>query len=389
MNKPKICVTIPNLHGAGCERMLSEVLPFYANSFDIDLLILENKISYPIPSNTNVFCLESSNNKSGIFNRGIAFFKTFLKLRKFLLTKKYNAIISYLDTHNCVVYFANKLAHNTKQVACEQTIDYDFIKYSNLSKLKLFLLRSIITFVYNRVSRVIAVSENVKQYLTKELNVNNTITVIHNAVDIGKFNLIPTKNIEFEKEFESAEIKLLTVARFDYQKNIHFLLKCISQICKQIPECKLFILGKGPQENEIKNLIKELELTNNVYLLGFKEFPQEYMKAADVFLFSSRYESFGNVIVEALACGLPVVTTNYGLVVTEILKTDSIVAYIAEQNDVENFVFNVNIVLKQIIGQKNYKEINYNYVLKNFNAIDKSNLYINTIKSVITDCKLD
>ncbi len=86
--KKKICVTIPSLHGAGCERMLSEVLPYYTSEFDVDLLLVENKISYSIPDDINIICLDKSSGKSGAPNRVAAASTMLFSLILFFSQKK-------------------------------------------------------------------------------------------------------------------------------------------------------------------------------------------------------------------------------------------------------------------------------------------------------------
>lgn len=79
-------------------------------------------------------------------------------------------------------------------------------------------------------------------------------------------------------------------------------------------------MGEGEDRGRLEYLIKELKLENNVSLLGFVENPYAYMQRSDVFVLSSRWEGFGNVLVEAMACGCPVVSTNCPSGPAEILE---------------------------------------------------------------------
>lgn len=374
--QPRLCVTIPSMHGAGCERMLAEVLPFYSERFSVDLVLLEGRINYEIPDKVNVVSLDTP--LSGFTGAQAAM----LSLRRHLKKENYAAVVSYLDLYNALVslalmFWPRRPAH----VACEHTTDREYFFHSRMPAWKQIGMKRALKFAYGRADRVIAVSENVKDFLVRDLGIDRPIDVIHNAVDPAKFNLLPADTSRIDERYLAAKTRLLCISRLDHQKNIPFLLESFSSAAERIPDATLFILGDGPDRRSVEEMIVELGLLGRVILLGFRQNPQDYLKMADVFALASRYESFGNVIVEAMACGVPVVTTNYGAVVKEIL-TDGTAGRIVEQGDRQAFA---EAIVDVLGDEKSDLPAISSLTLQRFSMGEKAQQYIAAVEAAIKD----
>jgi len=145
------------MQGAGCERMLAQVLPYYSEWFDVDLVLLENRITYALPPNLNVVSLDTP--LQGY--RGML--KAIRSLRKHFAKHYYDAIISYLDLYNVAVAASLLFKRGRPvHVACEHTTDREYFHYSRMPASRQALLKRALRFAYARADRVIAVSENLR-----------------------------------------------------------------------------------------------------------------------------------------------------------------------------------------------------------------------------------
>lgn len=364
--------------------MLSEVLPYYSAAFDVDLVLLENKVSFNIPDSVNVICLDRSIDSGNVISKAVSAVSTIFRLRRRLRETKYAAIVSYLDSYNVMVCVANSLRRGkTKHIACEQTLDYEFFQNSAMAGWKQRIFKIAVKIAYNKVDRIIAVSQNLKNFLEFELGVKTPITVIHNGVDTGKFNLDPPADTgDIDSKFKNTKTKLLCLSRLDHQKNIFFLLDSFALAADTAGDANLFILGSGPLQAAIGDRIALLNLKDRVYLLGFSNHPEDYLKLCDAFLLTSRYESFGNVVIEALACGAPVLTTNYGKVIYEIIQSKDL-GHIIDQHDKRGYA---DAIIDLVNNNDRYDKANlFKYAASKFDASVKAKEYVETVNAEIAN----
>lgn len=114
---------------------------------------------------------------------------------------------------------------------------------------------------------------------------------------------------------------ITTITRLEYnQKDPKTLLKAFSLVLKKFPKASLLICGVGPKEEDLKNYAKELGIDKNVYFLGFQKNPINILKNSDVFVLSSKSERSPIVLIEALLCGTPIISTNYQTGAKSLLK---------------------------------------------------------------------
>ena len=143
--------------------------------------------------------------------------------------------------------------------------------------------------------------------------------VIPNAINSKKFNTkLNNNSIILEDFFVKAPIKIINIGRFDDNKNQEYLIRIFIDLKKYIPNAKLFLFGEGERKNNLIKWVKSLSLDKDIFFMGWKSNIEEYIKRADLLIHTSKYESFGNIIIEALACGTPVLTSAYGLVLCQI-----------------------------------------------------------------------
>ncbi len=156
---------------------------------------------------------------------------------------------------------------------------------------------------YNKADLIIAVSNSSKIDLVQNYKIKNEkITVINNPVINDNF-FYSKKATKVNSEF-----LFVSVGRLHSVKNHSLLLDALSLIKDKI-NFKLVILGEGPERTNIERKIIELNLVSHVELRGFVIEPFIVIKESDILIVSSKIEGFGNVVVEALACGVPVVST--------------------------------------------------------------------------------
>jgi glycosyltransferase involved in cell wall biosynthesis len=103
---------------------------------------------------------------------------------------------------------------------------------------------------------------------------------------------------------------LVACGRLHVQKDYPTLLRALVLIRAEIPDARLWILGEGPERRELERIVHQLGLTDAVDFMGFQSNPHAYIAQADVFVLSSCWEGFGNVLVEAMVCEVPVVSTD-------------------------------------------------------------------------------
>lgn len=164
---------------------------------------------------------------------------------------------------------------------------------------------------------IVAVSEDVKEDYIKTYRVNpKKITTIYNYCNkeyieesIKKYDIDECD----KKIFEDGKV-ILTVGKLKKQKGVWHLIIAFRRVLEKHENAKLVILGMGELEEYLKNLIKDMHLENNVYMLGHKNKNiYTYMKKSDIFVLPSLFEGMPNVILEAMECGLPIIATDcYG-----------------------------------------------------------------------------
>jgi glycosyltransferase involved in cell wall biosynthesis len=169
-----------------------------------------------------------------------------------------------------------------------------------------------------RARKIIAVSHFTKWELTNYYKIpTNKIRVIHNGVDVNKFKPAADKRrVKTELGFNPDDLAIVSVGRLYARKGLFTLIESMPVVIKRFPTAKFIISGKG-QSDEMHKLIAHAErlgVKNNIVFTGYypdKKLPLLY-QAADVFAFSTFYEHHPFAVLEALATGLPVVTTTVG-----------------------------------------------------------------------------
>src|SRR6185436_4776607 len=168
----------------------------------------------------------------------------------------------------------------------------------------------VVTFSINQSDGVTAVSENLKEETYRNFPVNREIEVIPNFVDLKRFR--KAKKEHFKKAIAPKGEKILIhTSNFRKVKRTQDVVIVFKKVHEQIPS-KLLLVGDGPERQYMEQLCRELEITDDVRFLGKQDPVEELLAVSDLFLMPSETESFGLAALEAMACQVPVISTNAG-----------------------------------------------------------------------------
>lgn len=162
---------------------------------------------------------------------------------------------------------------------------------------------------YPRAAKVVAISQGIASELEETLSLPpDHLRVIHNPISL---ETIRERAAQADAALTLPEPRprLIAVGRLTQQKNYPLLLRALRRVTRQEP-VYLYILGEGPDRPALETLTRTLGIERYIEFLGFQPNPFAYVKQADVFVLSSDFEGFGNVIVEAMALGIPVISTD-------------------------------------------------------------------------------
>jgi len=168
----------------------------------------------------------------------------------------------------------------------------------------------VVTFSINESDAITAVSNNLREETYKHFKIDKDIEVIVNFVDVSRFSRKPID--AFRKVIApNGEKILMHASNFRKLKRIPDVMSIFKEVHDKIP-CKLMLVGDGPERPAAEDLCRELNLCDDVRFVGKQEQMEDILAIADLFLLPSEYESFGLAALEAMAAGVPVVTTNAG-----------------------------------------------------------------------------
>lgn len=160
--------------------------------------------------------------------------------------------------------------------------------------------------VPRRLDRYIAISRNVQQKLMAALKEPRAqTTLIPNALDLVELESAPRADLSIPPKFR---LRIISVGRLVPEKGYQLLLKAFADALKH-SFAELCILGEGPEKERLESLAIELRLADKLIVPGYVSKPYAWLKSADIFVSSSRWETFGIAIAKAMALGVPVVAT--------------------------------------------------------------------------------
>jgi N-acetyl-alpha-D-glucosaminyl L-malate synthase BshA len=168
----------------------------------------------------------------------------------------------------------------------------------------------VVTFSINESDAITAVSNNLREETFKSFAITKEIEVIHNFVDVARFNKKPIDAFR-QVIAPNGEKIIVHASNFRKVKRVQDVVKIFSEIRKHMP-AKLLMVGDGPERPAMENLARSLEVFDDVRFLGKQEQMEEILVVSDLFLLPSDYESFGLAALEAMAAGMPVISSNAG-----------------------------------------------------------------------------
>jgi len=265
------------------------------------------------------------------------------------LSSKLVDVITYEKLDVLHVHYAiphASAAYMAKQILATQGIHIPVITTLHGTDITLVgkdpTYKPVVTFSINQSDGVTAVSDQLRQDTYQHFNINKEIQVIHNFVDLRRFNLKPKDH--FKKAIApNGERIVVHTSNFRKIKRIPDVIKTFAKILSQIPS-RLLLIGDGPERSGAEALCRELNIVNEVRFLGKQEAVEEILSISDLFLMPSEVESFGLSALEAMACHVPTIASNAGGI-PEIVQ-DGITGYMSPIGDIDSMARNAIYILE-------------------------------------------
>ncbi len=201
----------------------------------------------------------------------------------------------------------------------------------------------VVTYSINQSDGVTAVSEDLKNDTYKHFNITRDIRVIPNFIDLDKFQR--QRKDHFKLAIcPNGEKLIVHTSNFRKVKRVEDVVKIFKKISETIP-ARLLLVGDGPDRGLIEGLCRELDIYEEVRFLGKLEQVEEVLSVADLFLMPSEKESFGLAALEAMACEVPVVSSNAGGIPE--LNIDGVTGFTSKVGDIESMTKNALHVLSE------------------------------------------
>ncbi|MBF2017206.1 MAG: glycosyltransferase [Rivularia sp. T60_A2020_040] len=294
-----IAFFLPCMEGGGAERVVINLLKemvVQAISLDLILAAAEGPLLSQIPEKVRIIDLAAGR-----------VIKAILPLSRYLKKYQPQALISHMAHANVISVLAKELAGTNTELVI---VEHNTLSASKSQLIRAKLVPPFMKLVYPRANHVVGVSQAVSEDLEAKLGLKTgTVKTIYNPVVDN--NLISQAKAPLDHSWfrENTPPVFVAVGRLTVQKDFATLIKAFA-LLRQKKLARLIILGEGKLRTELEILIDNLGITDDVDMPGFVKNPYAYMSRANAFVLSSLWEGLPTVLIEAMACGCPVISTD-------------------------------------------------------------------------------
>lgn len=324
--KKNIGFLLPSMNSGGAERVVSRLSCILSDEYNVYIILFEDTyIKYKFCGTMVNMDIKAQPNKK--YARLFLPIKRGKKLREIKKNLNLDTVISFMDSPNLVNIISR--IYNCKTILSIRNFNH---KNQN------WLIKMIMKTLYSKADCIISVSNVITEKMIKEYGIGtNKAVTIYNPYDTNQINEYAKEELdkEYQDFFNSGDI-FISVGRHVYQKGFWHLVKAFKLVHDENPSAKLVIIGRDESDGKAEQLAKNLGIADSVLFIGYQENPFKYIRRSSVYVLSSLFEGFPNAMVEAMACGCPVIatdcksgpreilyeTTNLDNVCTEVEKAD-------------------------------------------------------------------
>ena len=291
---------ISELNSGGAERVVSRLSTILSKEYNVYLILFEDTyINYNYSGkliNMNIPA-----------QKGASKIKLFItrtnKLKKIKKKLELDCCISFLDSPN----MTNILSRNSK---CKTIISIrNYSELENSSSLLGKITNGLYRLLYSKADYIVPVSKAIEDLYISHYGIDEKkIVTIYNPFDTDELQSLMIQKPEINLDKLAGKFVFVTVGRQMYQKGCWHLIKAFSQVAKKYSDTVLVMIGTI--DSKVERLIDELNLHENVILTGRLNNPFSIIHKSDVYVLSSLFEGFPNAMVEAMACGIPVIASD-------------------------------------------------------------------------------
>jgi GalNAc-alpha-(1->4)-GalNAc-alpha-(1->3)-diNAcBac-PP-undecaprenol alpha-1,4-N-acetyl-D-galactosaminyltransferase len=365
----KLTLISSSLEVGSIERVVSIIANYWATrGWKITILTLDDGLSQPFYDLDRQIDLLPLGIK-GLDTSGFAAIRSNLRkigiLRKAIVTSRPDVVISFVNMTNILTLLAC-WGLKIKTIAIEDV----YPTFGGLNKVAKFLQK--LTY---RWANLIGVQTHSALSFFPVSEGYNTYILPH-PVEIPSSETI-------ESRINTDDRYLLAVGKLTHQKGFDILIKAFAQICDRHPDWNLTILGEGEMRSDLENLCTELNLNDVVHLAGNVKNIDAYFHKADIFASASRFEGFPLALGEAMACGVPVISTDCHSGPREMIH-DGIDGILVVSENVNALAAGLDLLMSDPV-KRQYLSHHAPKILKRFGVKRAMSTWTNAVKQVVSN----
>lgn len=319
----KVMLCINQLSKGGAERVVTNLANYLSNNHKVTIVSVRDQgIAYDINKNVKIYFLDNKKAKNPIkkiLNR-------VNKLNTIIKKEKVEAILSFLPMASFLSLFLKKRRKTKVIVSVRNDPKVEYKKIQDFIAMKI---------LYPLADGFVFQTEDARKYFNKKIQ--NKSAIILNSLN---------PDFIMDSYKGKREKTIVSVGRLSSQKNHLLLIKAFEKINNDFPEHKLIIYGEGEKREELESYIKEKNLTNFISLPGIENDIKNKIYKSNLFVLSSNYEGLPNALIEALALGIPCISTNCPCGGPKSLIKDDYNGLLTEVGNVDMMAHKIKYILK-------------------------------------------
>lgn len=302
LKKRKVIFLLPSLIGGGAQHVASLLFPHFSRCFDLTVVLLEDKRVYDVPANAKMIAL--SRHLNGQYTHLLRIPQHLVSLIDVVKCSGTEVVLSFMEEANILNILSSRITRH-RAIISQRIVP-------RLQHQRKGLLGALIytasRFLYPKAAHLLSVSSQLRDIMVKDFGLMpERVSFVPNPIDLESM----AREARKEPNLRLPERYFLHVGRLDLaHKGQDVLIRAFATLREQLPNLSLVLAGDGPDKARVENLVAELGLSDRVILVGWKENVACLMSRAEAFVLSSRYEGWPNALVEAMACGCPVIASD-------------------------------------------------------------------------------